>query len=540
MFARIGLKNRLIMIGVVSLLGMLAIGILSAFHQRTKTYEERMSMLKSVVESAKTQALYYENLQKTGKLSEQDAKNQAREALRAMRFQGDNYVFMYTYDGITILLPPTPEKEGTSRIEFKDPNGVPLIRNLIEAGKTGGAFTTYNYPRPGEKEAAPKVGYASNIPGWGWAIGAGLYVDDIQAAFYADLWISGVTVLIVALIVFGVVTLVTRSVMQQIGGEPVQAMQAMKVVAEGDLTVEVHTKYSESMLGELNILIRALRKLVGDIHAGAEHIGSASSHILQSASEVALTAGNQASATQSMAAAMEELTVSITQISDNASETERHAAAAEVGATQGEEQVNTTVDSMKQLSSVLADAAARITGLNKRTQEVGSIAAVIKDIADQTNLLALNAAIEAARAGETGRGFAVVADEVRKLAERTTTATGEISNTLSAIQQEAINAVHAMENAGSQAELSVEQVVLSSGVLRNLADGASQAKLLIGDVAAAAREQRAASNALAQQVEQIAHAAEETSHNMNQTSQSAKELERVSGALHDSVKRFRC
>lgn len=141
--------------------------------------------------------------------------------------------------------------------------------------------------------------------------------------------------------------------------------------------------------------------------------------------------------------------------------------------------VQQMLDTMRELSSRMQEAAQGIEALDKQSQLIGAIVKNISSIADQTNLLALNAAIEAARAGEQGRGFAVVADEVRQLASRTSSATEEITQVVGQNQQLAERAVELIDRGKTQAELGLGLSAQAGQVITEIQDGA---KLVVNAV----------------------------------------------------------
>lgn len=286
-----------------------------------------------------------------------------------------------------------------------------------------------------------------------------------------------------------------------------------------------------------NSMMANLQAILINVGVAAQDIVVQSDALAGSSHGVARGATASSEAASSTAAAVQELTVAINEVAENAGAAAGAARKTRTDAEQGMVTADRAVREIAELARAVSATTGNMERLARSSNEIGRIATVIKEIADQTNLLALNAAIEAARAGESGRGFAVVADEVRKLAERTTTATGEISTIIGALSEETRQAVASVTAGDVQARASVGLIEDAQAALGAIQVSAEHNLQLVDGIEIATSEQSAAANAIASNVEHIAQQAENASTEVGSIASASKGLAGVSAALGAALAR---
>jgi len=309
-----------------------------------------------------------------------------------------------------------------------------------------------------------------------------------------------------------------------------------------DLTRRIPVSGSDEMAQvatSVNSLLDEFQAVLRSMKDAGSHVSATSDGLSHSVSQLSAAVEQQNEATSAMAASVEEMAVSVTHISDSSTVAQAHATTSRDNAEQGGEIIDRTVREMVEMAETVQGTSVTMKNLSQRTDEIGSIVGVIKEIADQTNLLALNAAIEAARAGEQGRGFAVVADEVRKLAERTALSTKEVADVIAAIQTETHQAVGDMSRIAAQVTENAESARQAGGAIIEIREGSERVVDVSSDIATALKEQSSASELIAKHVEVIASMSEENTSAMSQTRKASAELKQLSMEMQKMVERFK-
>ena len=525
---RFSIKAKLgLLLGLSTASLVVVLALAAAFlHQRMMA--DRIGKLRAVVDTAHSLAASLEGEVEKGKLTRDEAIARLRIPLHAMRFdQGDGYLTLNRFDGISLIHGANPKQEGDQRNGVLDTHGTSMSSEQIRVAKTQGEGTvTIYYPKPQQTEALQKILYVKAFTPWEAVFSAGAYVDDIEADFRAVLVRLALVTLVIVAAVAAIVFLISRNITGALGS----LTGKMEKLAAGDLAVDVTEAAQRDEVGAMGRTVQvfkdnalSMRKLEAEQEAFKHTAERDKKQALATLADTFQT--RVRGIVDIVSGAATRMQATARSMSETAGGTRQQSLAVASGASQAMDNVQTVAAASEQLTASIGEIGRQVVraagvskkasdeseqtngtvaGLAEAAQKIGEVVQLINEIASQTNLLALNATIEAARAGDAGRGFAVVAQEVKALAAQTAKATDQIGAQIAAIQAETSAAVTDIRNI-SKTTLEVNEISSS--------------------IAAAIEQQTAATREITRNVHQAASGTQEVSRN----------IEAVSTAVEKSV-----
>ena len=251
---RIGV--RLQMATAITLVAFAALLISVQIMEARRLLEARVSMLQSIAQSATGVAVAYHDEEVAGHLTREAAQALAAAAIKAMRYQGSEYIWINDMQPRMVMHPIKPELNGQDLSAMTDPTGLRMFAAMVDLVRAQGEGTIpYMWPRPGAQAPVPKLSYVKGFALWGWVIGTGVYVDDLDAAKHRLATTLTALGLGVSILLGGVVWLLGRSV-----GRPVQELtHVARSLADGDLDVAIPGQDRRDEIGSMSKAMGVLR-----------------------------------------------------------------------------------------------------------------------------------------------------------------------------------------------------------------------------------------------------------------------------------------
>jgi methyl-accepting chemotaxis protein len=325
-------------------------------------------------------------------------------------------------------------------------------------------------------------------------------------------------------------------------------------VASGNLKVEAIKMKSKDEIGHLsddfNKMVTSLKQVIEKVLYQSETIASAAVQLAVGTDQTTHSTLQISEAIQEIAQGAEQQVKNaieanqivfrisedieqIVKMMNTVNDSSQDAAAT---AKHGNTVIQSAVIEMANINEFSEAISHSVDGLQSKSQEIGNIVTLIRNVTEQTNLLALNAAIESARAGEHGKGFAVVAQEVRKLAEQSSQAAQQIGNILTEVQQEISSTVAISEQSYNSVKSGISTVKKAGVSFQQILDSVSGISTQINEVSDAIKQmdkEMRSVTASFHEIEAISHSAHDRAKNIaNEAQQQTASMEEIASSTN--------